>query len=102
MPVVTIVGLQVGTLLSGAQYLGNLLKLDNVSTRRVDRITSDEEERLRQGYQLQTAVRFAESTQGLLATRACWVSVGVDGGNPLQRLLQGSRETPAPSSNTSL
>jgi hypothetical protein len=61
-----------GALLSGAQYLGNLLKLDNVSTRRVDRITSDEEERLRQGYQLQTAVRFAESTRGLLAIRAVY------------------------------
>ena len=37
-----------------------LLRLQNVSTRRKDRINSDEEERLRLGYELKTAVRFSE------------------------------------------
>jgi len=38
----------------------NLFRLENVSTRRVDRISSDEEERLRLGYRLRTAIRFAD------------------------------------------
>ena len=41
------------------QYRG-LLRLQNVSTRRRDRINSDEEERLRLGYELRTSVRFSE------------------------------------------
>jgi len=69
-----------GTSLAGAQYLGELLKLDNVSTRRVDRITSDEEERLRQGYELRTAIRFAESTQGRLADEVTYS--GPDAADP--------------------
>jgi ATP-dependent helicase YprA (DUF1998 family) len=38
----------------------HLFRLQNVSTRRRDRITSDEEERQRQGYELKTGVRFSE------------------------------------------
>jgi len=41
--------------------IDNLFRLHNVSTRRRDRINSDEEERQRQGYDLQSTVRFAES-----------------------------------------
>lgn len=37
-----------------------LFKMENVSTKRIDRITSDEEERRREGFDLQTVVRFAE------------------------------------------
>jgi hypothetical protein len=37
----------------------NLLRLQNVVTRRRQRINSDEEERQRQGYELRSAVRFA-------------------------------------------
>lgn len=37
-----------------------LFRLQNVSTRRRDRITSDEEERFRLGYELKTGLRFAE------------------------------------------
>jgi hypothetical protein len=37
---------------------GNLLRLQNVTTRRRDRISSNEEERQRQGYDLRTSVRF--------------------------------------------
>jgi len=44
--------------LAGA--LRNLFRLENVSTRRVDRINSDEEERVRYGYDLVTVMRFAE------------------------------------------
>lgn len=41
-----------------------LFRLANVSTRRRDRISSDEEERMRQGYELRTAVRFHETQSG--------------------------------------
>ncbi len=39
--------------------LPDLFRLQNVSTKRRDRITSDEEERQRKGYDLRTGVRFA-------------------------------------------
>ena len=38
----------------------DLYRIDQVSTRRADRITSDEEERQRQGYDVITTLRFAE------------------------------------------
>jgi len=40
--------------------LRSLFKLQNVSTRRRDKINSDEEERMRQGYDIRTAVRLPE------------------------------------------
>jgi very-short-patch-repair endonuclease len=41
--------------------LKQLFRLQNVGTRRRDRISSDEEERLKLGYELKTAVRFADN-----------------------------------------
>jgi ATP-dependent helicase YprA (DUF1998 family) len=38
----------------------NMFRLQNVSTRRRERINSDEEERLRKGFDLQTSIRFEE------------------------------------------
>jgi len=38
----------------------NMFRLQNVSTRRRERINSDEEERFRKGFDLQTAIRFEE------------------------------------------
>lgn len=40
--------------------IGSLLRLQNVATKRRDRISSDEEERLRMGYELRTGLRFKE------------------------------------------
>jgi ATP-dependent helicase YprA (DUF1998 family)/very-short-patch-repair endonuclease len=39
----------------------SLFRLQNVTTKRTDRISSDEEERLRLGFELRTAVRFTEN-----------------------------------------
>jgi superfamily II DNA/RNA helicase len=50
--------------------LPNLFRLSNVSTRRRDRINSDEEERQRQGYEIQTAVRWARKDGVELMKRA--------------------------------
>ncbi len=50
--------------------LDNLFKLENVSTKRRDRISSDEEERMRQGYDLRTAFRFAEHNGQVSAQKA--------------------------------
>jgi superfamily II DNA/RNA helicase len=41
--------------------LRQLLRLQNVATKRRDKISSDEEERLRIGYELKTAIRFNEN-----------------------------------------
>lgn len=54
--------------------LPGLFRLHNVATRRRDRITADEEERQRQGFELQTAVRFADR-HGELSVRTGHVEV---------------------------
>jgi len=41
-----------------------LFRLQNVSTKRRDRISSDEEERMRQGFELRTAFRFQDTQTG--------------------------------------
>ncbi len=49
-----------GKLLEGGLTLPNLYRVENVSTRRATRITSDEEERARQGYEMLTTLQYAE------------------------------------------
>ena len=46
-------------LLEGGRRISNLYRIEQVSTRRAMRITSDEEERQRQGYEMITTLRFA-------------------------------------------
>ena len=67
-----------GTELPGG--MKGLLRLQNVSTRRKDRINSDEEERLRLGYELKTAVRFSDHGEHV----ARFASVRVDGGESVR------------------
>lgn len=69
--------------------LNNLFKLQNVSTRRRDRISSDEEERLRQGYELRTAFRFSERG-GQVSARTAEIS---HAGSPIAKLTYGSAAT---------
>jgi very-short-patch-repair endonuclease len=47
--------------LAEAQEVKNLYRIENVSTKRAERITANEEERVRQGYEMQTTLQFAEA-----------------------------------------
>lgn len=49
-----------GASLAGAEEVRHLYRIENVSTRRAERITANEEERVRQGYEVQTTLQFAE------------------------------------------
>jgi len=49
-----------GASLDGAQEVKDLYRIENVSTKRVERITANEEERMRQGYEMQTTLQFAD------------------------------------------
>ena len=62
-----------------------MFRLHNVSTRRRQRINSDEEERQRQGFELETAIRFSERDGNLSRTRAITSFEGVE----LLRLVYG-------------
>ena len=46
--------------LEGGRVILNLYRIEQVSTQRANRITSDEEERQRQGYEMITTLRFSE------------------------------------------
>ena len=66
-----------------------LFRLQNVATRRLERITSDEEERQRQGYELVTGVRFGEHEGRRLERRAEVLQAG----EPVLRLTYGHNAT---------
>lgn len=48
--------------LADAKEIKDLYRIENVSTRRVERITANDEERIRQGYEMQTTIQFAEAS----------------------------------------
>jgi hypothetical protein len=50
-----------GASLANAEEVKNLYRIENVSTKRAERITANEEERVRQGYEMQTTLQFAEA-----------------------------------------
>jgi ATP-dependent helicase YprA (DUF1998 family) len=76
-----------GTALPTAWH--HMFRLQNVATQRRERITSDEEERQRQGYEIVTGVRFGEHEGVFLEQRAD--VVGDD--RPLFRLTYGHNAT---------
>jgi superfamily II DNA/RNA helicase/very-short-patch-repair endonuclease len=50
-----------GAALADAQEVKHLYRIENVATKRAERITANEEERVRQGYEMQTTLQFAEA-----------------------------------------
>jgi very-short-patch-repair endonuclease len=50
-----------GASLASAEEVKHLYRIENVSTKRAERITANEEERVRQGYEMQTTLQFAEA-----------------------------------------
>lgn len=67
----------------------NLFRLQNVATRRKDRIVSDEEERMRLGYEVVTGLRFADKDGRMQFKTATVDHEGV----PLARLTYGHAAT---------
>lgn len=71
------------------QPLKQLFRLQNVSTVRRTRINSDEEERLRLGYELKTTVRFSEHE----GRPSCKIATIEENGNVLATLTYGNAAT---------
>jgi superfamily II DNA/RNA helicase/very-short-patch-repair endonuclease len=78
------------TPIEGGKRIDNLYRIENVSTRRVLRITCDEEERQRQGYDMQTTIQFA-SADGRL--RVFNTEVASAAGEPLLNMQYGPTST---------
>ena len=76
-----------GTTLPAA--MRQLFRMQNVTTRRRDRINSDEEERQRKGYDLQTAIRFA-NVHGQAAVQTAYIE---GAGGALAKLSYGHTST---------
>jgi hypothetical protein len=76
-----------------APPLSPMFRLQNVSTKRREKINSDEEERRRMGYQVQTGVRFAEHV-GRPSCRTATVEADGEG---LATLTYGQAATTSPS-----
>jgi very-short-patch-repair endonuclease len=71
------------------QHFSHLFRMQNVSTQRVQRINSDEEERRRMGYEIQSAIRFNNAT-GLPGQRKSRLMLG---GKPFAELTYSHAAT---------
>lgn len=78
-----------GILLDGAKEIRALYRIENVSTRRAERITANEEERVRQGYEMQTTLQFSEQDGKLQCIR----TVFADEQGPLLEFQYGPAAT---------
>lgn len=78
-----------GHKLDGGRRISNLYRIEQVATRRVTRITSDEEERQRQGYEMITTLRFA-AENGRPRTET---AIFAEGGEELFELRYGPAAT---------
>ena len=75
--------------LNGGRIIPNLYRIEQVSTRRANRITSDEEERQRQGYEMITTLRFSQEN-GRARVEGTAVE---ENGETLMELLYGPAAT---------
>ena len=75
--------------LDGGRIIPNLYRIEQVSTQRANRITSDEEERQRQGYEMITTLRFSGENG---RTRAEGVAI-TENGERLMELRYGPAAT---------
>ncbi len=74
--------------------LSNLFRMQNVATKRRDRINSDEEERMRMGYEFKTGVRFGARPGDHGQQPACRLAtVQAADGTPLLKLTYGDAAT---------
>ncbi|HWR57947.1 MAG TPA: helicase-related protein, partial [Thermodesulfovibrionales bacterium] len=71
---------------NNSEYLPNLFEMTTVSTQRIERITCDEEERVRQGYEITTHFRFSKKDG---TERKISAEVTDNEGNTLLRLAFG-------------
>ena len=76
-------------ILDGGRSLLTLYRIEQVSTRRATRITSDEEERQRRGYEMITTVRFAHAD----GRRQCLSTHYSEGGEELLDVRYGPAAT---------
>lgn len=79
-----------GASLDGAEEVKNLYRIENVSTKRAERITANEEERVRQGYEMQTTLQFAQADGKLQMVTSV---VSDEQGQPLLELQYGPAAT---------
>ncbi|HEY3489805.1 MAG TPA: DEAD/DEAH box helicase [Candidatus Deferrimicrobiaceae bacterium] len=75
--------------LSSGKMLSALYRVENVSTRRAMRITSDEEERQRQGYDMQTTLEYARENDTLQVVKTSFT----EGADELLELHYGPAAT---------
>src|SRR5690606_40650193 len=78
-----------GHKLEGGWLLSTLYRIEQVPTRRATRITADEEERQRQGYEMITTLRYAEEDGRL----RCEAAVFSEGGEDLVEIRYGPAAT---------
>lgn len=77
------------TLLGGAREIRALYRIENVSTKRAERVTANEEERSRQGYEMQTTLQFAQINGALQRM----VTIFSDATGPLLEVQYGPAAT---------
>ncbi|MBL8481625.1 MAG: DEAD/DEAH box helicase [Rhodocyclaceae bacterium] len=75
--------------LADAVAVQNLYRIENVSTRRAERITANEEERVRQGYEMRTTIQFGERDEKLQVMHALLKADGT----PVLELQYGAAAT---------
>lgn len=74
---------------SRLSFIGSMFRLQNVATKRRDRISSDEEERLRMGYEIASGIRYKE----VAGRKVCQVAQVTADGETILNLSYGDAAT---------